>query len=252
MGAVARTFLRRVPVFSSCRVVFFAAVAAGFVLRLAMPVVSPSPVIDVFAQFQESAQHLLEGLNPYTVPFSDVYRGTRGLRLPHVRLRLPAREHPAADRVVLADGGHPVRVHRGRGRRRRSRVPRSPGRRPGGSRPCWSSLLFLYPPAGTGRDRAGVDRAVHRRRFCAIPMAPRSGAGKLVACRRLRLHAVAQAVSRLFRGAPLHDRAAAEGAGDRGRDGVPHARPVPRSGTPRASTPTASCFSSKRRSARTG
>ena len=42
-----------------------------------MPVVSPSPVIDVFAQFQESAQHLLAGLNPYTVPFSDVYRGTR-------------------------------------------------------------------------------------------------------------------------------------------------------------------------------
>src|SRR4051812_40003996 len=77
IGTVARTFLRRVPVFSSCRVVFFAAVAAGFGLRLAMPVVSPSPVIDVFAQFQESAQHLLAGLNPYTVPFSDVYRGTR-------------------------------------------------------------------------------------------------------------------------------------------------------------------------------
>jgi len=77
VGAVSRTFLRRVPVFSSCRAVFFAAVAAGFALRLAMPVVSPSPVIDVFAQFQESAQHLLDGLNPYTVPFSDVYRGAR-------------------------------------------------------------------------------------------------------------------------------------------------------------------------------
>jgi len=76
IGAVSRTFLRRAPVFRSCRVVFFAAVAAGFALRLAMPVVSPSPVIDVFAQFQESAQHLLAGLNPYTVPFSDVYRGT--------------------------------------------------------------------------------------------------------------------------------------------------------------------------------
>jgi hypothetical protein len=77
IGAVGSTFLRRVPVFGSCRVVFFAAVAAGFGLRLAMPVVSPSPIIDVFVQFQESAQHLLAGLNPYTVPFSDVYRGTR-------------------------------------------------------------------------------------------------------------------------------------------------------------------------------
>jgi hypothetical protein len=77
IGAVGSTFLRRAPVFSSCRVVFFAAVAAGFGLRLAMPVVSPSPIIDVFVQFQESAQHLLAGLNPYTVPFSDVYRGTR-------------------------------------------------------------------------------------------------------------------------------------------------------------------------------
>jgi hypothetical protein len=77
IGAVARTFLRRAPAFRSCRAVFLVAVVAGFGLRLAMPVVSPSPVIDVFAQFKESAQHLLAGLNPYTVPFSDVYQGTR-------------------------------------------------------------------------------------------------------------------------------------------------------------------------------
>ena len=77
IGAVGSTFLRRAPAFRSCRAVFFAAVVAGFGLRLAMPVVSPSPVIDVFVQFQESAQHLLAGLNPYTVPFSDVYHGTR-------------------------------------------------------------------------------------------------------------------------------------------------------------------------------
>jgi hypothetical protein len=77
IGTVGSTFLPRAPVFRSCRAVFFVAVVAGFGLRLAMPVVSPSPVIDVFAQFQESAQHLLAGLNPYTVPFSDVYRGTR-------------------------------------------------------------------------------------------------------------------------------------------------------------------------------
>ena len=76
IGAVGSTFLRRAPVSRSCRTVFWAAVVAGFGLRLAMPVVSPSPVIDVFVQFQESAQHLLAGLNPYTVPFSDVYHGT--------------------------------------------------------------------------------------------------------------------------------------------------------------------------------
>jgi hypothetical protein len=67
IGAVGSTFLRRLPAFRSCRAVFF----------VAMLVVSPSPIIDVFVQFQESAQHLLAGLNPYTVPFSDVYRGTR-------------------------------------------------------------------------------------------------------------------------------------------------------------------------------
>ena len=76
IGAVGHAFLRRAPVFRSCRAVFFVAVVAGFGLRLAMLVVSPSPVIDVFVQFQESAQHLLAGLNPYTVPFSDVYHGT--------------------------------------------------------------------------------------------------------------------------------------------------------------------------------
>jgi hypothetical protein len=77
IGAVVGTFLRRAPDVRACRAVFFMAVAAGFGLRLAMPVVSPSPVIDVFVQFQESAHHLLAGVNPYTVPFSDVYHGTR-------------------------------------------------------------------------------------------------------------------------------------------------------------------------------
>jgi hypothetical protein len=77
IGAVGSTFLRRAPAFRSCRAVFFVAVVAGFGLRLAMLAVSPSPRIDVFVQFQESAQRLLAGLNPYTVPFSDVYQGTR-------------------------------------------------------------------------------------------------------------------------------------------------------------------------------
>ena len=77
IGAVSATFLRRAPDFRSCRAVFFAAIVAGVGLRLAMLLVSPSPVVDVFVMFQESAQHLLAGLNPYMVPVSDVYHGTR-------------------------------------------------------------------------------------------------------------------------------------------------------------------------------
>lgn len=46
-------------------------------LRCLIPWASPSPIIDVFVQFQESAQHLLSGMNPYTTPVSDVYQGAR-------------------------------------------------------------------------------------------------------------------------------------------------------------------------------
>ena len=53
------------------RAVLVAGVVAGFALRAAMIVESPSPVIDVFTQFQESAAHLLGGLNPFTTPVSD-------------------------------------------------------------------------------------------------------------------------------------------------------------------------------------
>ncbi|MGE5359253.1 MAG: hypothetical protein ACM3NQ_09560, partial [Bacteroidales bacterium] len=77
MIAVSRTFLRRTPHDQSCRVVFFFAVIAGLGLRLAMLRASPSPVVDVFVEFQESARHLLAGLNPYTTPVSDIYGGTR-------------------------------------------------------------------------------------------------------------------------------------------------------------------------------
>ena len=82
-GGVWAAFLRRTSRPSTRRTVFVAAVVAGFGLRLGMLWASPAPVIDVFVEFQESAQHLLAGLNPYTVPVSDVYRGTRdyGYRL---------------------------------------------------------------------------------------------------------------------------------------------------------------------------
>jgi len=58
------------------RRIFAYGVLAGFLLRILVPVFSPSPAIDVYAMFQESAQHLLQGLNPYQTPVSDVYRGT--------------------------------------------------------------------------------------------------------------------------------------------------------------------------------
>jgi hypothetical protein len=82
-GAVWAAFLRRESRPVGWRAFFFAGALAGFGLRLWMLRVSPAPVIDVFVEFQESARHLLAGLNPYTVPVSDVYQGTQdyGYRL---------------------------------------------------------------------------------------------------------------------------------------------------------------------------
>jgi hypothetical protein len=51
--------------------IFGAGVALGFGLRLGMVFASPSPQIDVFTQFQESAEHLLHGLNPFQTPISE-------------------------------------------------------------------------------------------------------------------------------------------------------------------------------------
>jgi hypothetical protein len=82
-GAVWAVFLHRELRPAVGRAVFIAGVISGLGLRIWMLQVSPAPVIDVFVEFQESAQHLLAGLNPYTVPVSDVYRGTQdyGYRL---------------------------------------------------------------------------------------------------------------------------------------------------------------------------
>ena len=55
--------------------VFAIGVLAAFALRIWLPIASPAPVIDVFAQLQDSSQHLLQGKNPYTTPVSDVYQG---------------------------------------------------------------------------------------------------------------------------------------------------------------------------------
>ena len=54
---------------------FGAAIFIAFAFRLAMPLASPEPIIDVFVIIQESAEHLLEGKNPYDTPISDVYGG---------------------------------------------------------------------------------------------------------------------------------------------------------------------------------
>jgi hypothetical protein len=42
-----------------------------------MIVASPAPRIDVFTQFQESAAHLLQGINPFATPVSDPYLGKK-------------------------------------------------------------------------------------------------------------------------------------------------------------------------------
>lgn len=51
--------------------VVLSGVVLAVTLRIGMVIGSPAPVIDVFTQFQESAAHLLEGLNPYATPVSD-------------------------------------------------------------------------------------------------------------------------------------------------------------------------------------
>ncbi|MEA2935560.1 MAG: hypothetical protein QOD74_2206 [Variibacter sp.] len=56
---------------------FLVACAVAVIFRVGMLWASPSPIIDVYAMLQESAQHLLAGLNPYTTPVSDVYKGTQ-------------------------------------------------------------------------------------------------------------------------------------------------------------------------------
>jgi hypothetical protein len=51
--------------------VFAAGLVLGFGLRIGMVLASPAPQIDVFTQFQESAAHLLHGLNPFLTPITE-------------------------------------------------------------------------------------------------------------------------------------------------------------------------------------
>jgi hypothetical protein len=57
------------------RSVFLVAVAAAFGFRLWLPFASPTPEIDTFTTAQESAEHLLDGKNPYSTPVTDIYEG---------------------------------------------------------------------------------------------------------------------------------------------------------------------------------
>jgi hypothetical protein len=50
--------------------VFTAGMILGFGLRIGMVLASPAPQVDVFTQFQESAAHLLHGLNPFVTPIT--------------------------------------------------------------------------------------------------------------------------------------------------------------------------------------
>jgi hypothetical protein len=58
------------------RGVFLLAVAAAFGFRIWLPIVFPNTAVDTFTVSQESAQHLLEGKNPYNTPVSEAERGT--------------------------------------------------------------------------------------------------------------------------------------------------------------------------------
>jgi hypothetical protein len=66
--AVGERFTRRI---------FLAALLLGFGLRVWMVSASPTPTIDVFNQFQESSQHLLSGLNPFSTPVTDPLEGIK-------------------------------------------------------------------------------------------------------------------------------------------------------------------------------
>lgn len=57
------------------KIFFFATILAAFVLRVSVPLVSPTPTIDVFVVLQESLKNLIHGENPYLTQISDVYRG---------------------------------------------------------------------------------------------------------------------------------------------------------------------------------
>jgi len=63
---------------ASTRWVFAGCVLLAFMMRVLIPWGSPAPIIDVFTMLQESAQHALHGLNPYSTPVSDVYQGSKG------------------------------------------------------------------------------------------------------------------------------------------------------------------------------
>lgn len=57
--------------------VFLTGAMLGFGLRIWMISASPTPIIDVFNQFQESSAHLLHGLNPYSTPVTDPLEGIK-------------------------------------------------------------------------------------------------------------------------------------------------------------------------------
>src|SRR3989338_5224881 len=79
------------------RKLFFGiAVLITFAFRLAMPGASPKPTIDVFVVIQESAEHLLEGRNPYDTPISNALK-----RQPHRFLGYP---YPPASLYPLVIG----------------------------------------------------------------------------------------------------------------------------------------------------
>lgn len=69
---------------------FGAVLGAALLLRFLVPAASPSPLIDVFVFSQESAQHLLEGKNPYDTPVTSPYEPGED------RLHLPSYTYPPA------------------------------------------------------------------------------------------------------------------------------------------------------------
>ncbi len=55
--------------------IYFIGMIIGSVCLLLVPLISPSPAIDVFTITTKASEYLLQGLNPYTQIYPDIYNG---------------------------------------------------------------------------------------------------------------------------------------------------------------------------------
>jgi hypothetical protein len=77
--ALLATLLKKTAWVSS-QPVFWVSLSFLFCIRIAVPWISPTPHIDVFTSGTQGARYLLQGLNPYSQTYADLYDGTYGYK----------------------------------------------------------------------------------------------------------------------------------------------------------------------------